>query len=53
MKLFLVLAALAAAYCYGLMHTTDIVLAQTKHLQAQYQYMADNSDRIVTGQPSQ
>jgi len=50
MKLFLALGMLAGLYCYGLMHTTDIVLAQTQHLNAQYQYVANNADRIVAGQ---
>jgi len=47
MKLFLVLGALAGLYTYGLMHTTDIVLAQAKHMNAQYQYVANHADEIA------
>jgi hypothetical protein len=47
MKLFLVLGVLASAYMYMLMHTTDMVLAQTQHLNASYQYVANNADKIA------
>jgi hypothetical protein len=47
MKLFLVLGILALAYTYVLMHTTDIVLAQTQHLNAAYQSAAKNADAIA------
>ena len=35
---------------YFMMHTTDMVLAQTQQLNATYQYVADNADKIATGQ---
>ncbi|HZL07973.1 MAG TPA: hypothetical protein VFC50_02160 [Candidatus Dormibacteraeota bacterium] len=47
MKLFLVLGVMVAAYTYVLMHTTDMVLAQTQHLNATYQYVAKNADAIA------
>lgn len=49
MKLFVVLGVLAAMYTYVLLHTTDIVLNQTQHLNATYQYVANNSDKIAAG----
>lgn len=50
MKLFLVLGVLAGLYVYVMLHTTNIVLTQTKELNASYQYVANNADRIATGQ---
>lgn len=50
MKLFAVLGVLAALYAYVLVHTTNIVLAQTGHLNATYQYVANNAEKIATGQ---
>ncbi len=47
MKLFLVLGVLVSAYAYLLMQTTDTVLFQTQHLNAAYQYVAANSDKIA------
>ena len=47
MKLFLVLLVLMGTYMYFLMHTTDIVLAQTQELSNTYQYVANNSDKII------
>jgi hypothetical protein len=47
MKLFLVLGVLVSAYAYVLMHTTDIVLSQTQHLNVSYQYVAANADKIA------
>jgi hypothetical protein len=49
MKLLVVLAALAGVYVYVLLHTTDMVLAQTQHINATYQYVANNADQIATG----
>jgi hypothetical protein len=49
MKLFLALGILATLYTYGLMRTTDVVLNQTQHLNATYQYVANNADKIATG----
>lgn len=49
MKLFLALGVLAAAYTYMLLHTTDVVLNQTQHLNAAYQYVANNADKIAAG----
>jgi uncharacterized MnhB-related membrane protein len=50
MRLFLVLGVLAALYAYVLLHTTDVVLAQAQHLNTTYQYVANNADKIATGQ---
>jgi hypothetical protein len=50
MKLFVVLTVLTSFYMYMLMHTTNIVLAQTQHLNASYQYVANNADRLAIGQ---
>ncbi len=50
MKLFLALVILAAGYTYVLLHTTSMVLAQTQQLNATYQYVANNADKIATGQ---
>lgn len=47
MKLFLVLGVLAAAYCYMLMHTTDLVMAQTQHINDTYQYVASHADQLA------
>jgi hypothetical protein len=49
MKLFVVLGVLAAMYTYVLLHTTDVVLNQAQHLNATYQYVANNSDKIAAG----
>ncbi len=49
MKLFIVLGVLAVAYAYMLLHTTDMVLTQTQHLNTTYQYVANNADHIATG----
>jgi hypothetical protein len=49
MKLFVVLGVLAAMYTYVLVHTTDVVLTQTQNLNATYQYVANNSDKIAAG----
>ena len=49
MKLFLALGVLAGLYTYVLLHTTDVVLAQTQHLNATYQYVANNADELATG----
>jgi hypothetical protein len=51
MKLLVVLAALVGAYLYFLLHTTNIVLAQTQQLNNTYQYIANNADNITNGQP--
>ena len=50
MKLLLVLGAIAAIYTYVLLNTTNIVLNQTQHLNATYQYVANNADKIANGQ---
>ena len=49
MKLLLALGILVGAYLYFMMQTTDIVLAQTKQLNATYQYVANNADKVATG----
>jgi hypothetical protein len=49
MKLFLVLGALAGGYMYVLLHTTNIVMAQTQQLGATYQYVSGHADAIATG----
>ena len=49
MKLLLALLILVGGYFYLLSHTTDVVLSQTQHLEAQYQYMTNNADRIAAG----
>lgn len=49
MKLLLVLGVLASLYTYVLLHTTNIVLTQTQHLNATYQYVANNADQIAAG----
>lgn len=50
MKLFLALLFLAGLYLAGMFYTTNVVLAQTKQLNATYQYVANNADQIATGQ---
>ncbi len=50
MKLLLVLGVLAGGYAYVLLHTTDIVLAQTQQLHAAYQYSADYADQLANSQ---
>lgn len=47
MKLFLALGILASVYVYVLLDTTSIVLNQAQHLNATYQYVAGNADKIV------
>lgn len=49
MKLFIFLGILVGLYAYGLMHTTDIVLNQTRQLNATYQTAANNSQELATG----
>jgi hypothetical protein len=49
MKLLVVLGVLAGLYSYVLLHTTNIVLSQTQHLNATYQYVANNSEELATG----
>ncbi len=49
MKLFVVLGVLVGAYMYVVLHTTDMVLTQTQHLNATYQYVANNADELATG----
>jgi hypothetical protein len=49
MKLFVALGALATLYTYVLLHTTDIVLAQTQHINAVYQYATNNADKLASG----
>jgi hypothetical protein len=50
MKLFLVLGVLVGGYLFILLHTTNLVLAQTQQLGATYQYVGNNADKIVAGQ---
>jgi hypothetical protein len=50
MKLFLALLFIAGSYLAGMFYTTNIVLNQTKQLNKTYQYVANNADRIATGQ---
>lgn len=49
MKLFLVLGILAAAYTYVLLYNTNLVLNQAKQLNATYQYVSQNADKIANG----
>jgi hypothetical protein len=49
MKLFAVLTVLVGLYTYTLLHTTNIVLSQTQHLNAVYQYVGNNADKIAAG----
>lgn len=50
MKLLLVLGVLAALYTYAMLQTTNVVLTQTQRLNATYQYVAHNADKIGAGQ---
>jgi len=50
MKLFLILGILASLCTYVLLHNTEVVLNQTQHLNATYQYVANNSEKIAEGQ---
>jgi len=50
MRLLLVLGVLAGLYTYVLLHTTDIVLAQTQHINTTYQYVDNNADKIADSQ---
>jgi hypothetical protein len=49
MKLLIVLGILAGLYTYTLLYNTDIVLLQTQHLNATYQYAANNAEKLATG----
>jgi len=49
MKLFVVLVTLAGLYTFVLLHTTNIVLAQTQQLNQTYQYVAQHADQLATG----
>lgn len=49
MKLLIVLMLMAAAYTYMLLHTTSLVLTQTQHLNATYQFVAKHSDELSNG----
>jgi hypothetical protein len=51
MKLFLALLFIAGAYLAGMFYMTNVVLSQTQQLNAMYQYVANNADKIATGQP--
>ena len=50
MKLFLALVLIVGSYLGFLFYTTNIVLGQTKQLNATYQYVANNADQIAAGQ---
>lgn len=50
MKLFVGLAMIVGAYAYFLMYVTDAVTQQTAHINNTYQYVANNSDKIVNNQ---
>ncbi|HEY5441951.1 MAG TPA: hypothetical protein VIJ68_00250 [Candidatus Saccharimonadales bacterium] len=50
MKLLAALIILAGLYTYMLLHTTNIVLGQAQNLNATYQYVGNNADRLVAGQ---
>lgn len=51
MKLFLALLFITGSYLAFLFATTSIVLSQTNQLNATYQYVANNADRLAAGQP--
>lgn len=51
MKLLLVLLFLAATYLTVMFSLTDTVMGQAKQLNTTYQYVANHSDEIATGQP--
>jgi hypothetical protein len=50
MRLLLLVGILAAAYCGVYLKAADMVIGQTKSLQATYQYVADNSEAIALGE---
>jgi hypothetical protein len=50
MKLFVALVFVVGSYLSFMFYTTNIVLGQTKQLNATYQYVADNADKIAAGQ---
>lgn len=50
MKLFFALVLVVGSYMGFLLYTSNIVLAQTKQLNNTYQYVANHSDEIATGQ---
>ncbi|HVV66457.1 MAG TPA: hypothetical protein VHB72_00070 [Candidatus Saccharimonadales bacterium] len=52
MKLFLVLLFFAAAYLAVLFSITDTVMGQAQNLNQTYQYVANHSDAIATGEPA-
>ncbi len=49
MKLLAALLVITGAYLYLLLHTTDVVLNQTQHLQANYHFVEQNADRLAAG----
>ncbi len=52
MKLFLALVFVVGSYLGFMFYTTDVVFEQADHLKANYQYVADHSEEIATGQPA-
>jgi len=49
MKVFIALGVLFGFYFYFLTHTTDLLMQQLQHIQAQYSYVADHADQIASG----
>lgn len=47
MRLLLVVGVVVGGYVYFLLHTTNIVLDQTQKLNASYQNVANNVDKIA------
>lgn len=52
MKLFLALVFIVGSYLGFMFYTTDVVFDQADHLKANYQYVADHSEELATGQPA-
>jgi hypothetical protein len=50
MKLFLALVFITGSYLGFLFYTTNVVLGQTTQLNATYQYVANNADKIAASQ---
>lgn len=49
MKVLLFLALVFGLYLYGLLHTANAALGQVQRLNAAYEYVANNPNRIAAG----
>jgi hypothetical protein len=50
MKILLAVFILCGVYAYALLQTTNIVIGQTESLNNTYQYVSNNSEKIILGE---